>query len=181
LTAPPQVGYNMVLWDKHATPAGMACLLASIGFGSMYKQAPMRGVKGGAGLVTVELRPHLSPDPTKGSPEGAAGPVQPKGQPARDPAARGGATEQLMLHGWRGNKSWQVSDLVAVVGMGGAAPAQRQQDLPLQQQRQQQQQQQQQRPPGLALGDRQGSGHVSVSSEILVEQAPGGGRRAKAM
>ena len=33
---------NIIMWDKHATPAGVLCLLLCIAGGTMYKQAPMR-------------------------------------------------------------------------------------------------------------------------------------------
>lgn len=36
---------NFLVWDKHAGPAGIACLLVCVLAGSFYKQAPMRADK----------------------------------------------------------------------------------------------------------------------------------------
>ena len=33
---------NVMLWDKHATPFGIACLLFCLGAAYFYKQAPLR-------------------------------------------------------------------------------------------------------------------------------------------
>ena len=36
------IALNVALWDKHATPFGISCLLACLGAAYFYKQAPMR-------------------------------------------------------------------------------------------------------------------------------------------
>ena len=36
------IGINVSLWDKHASPFGIACLLFSLGAAYFYKQAPLR-------------------------------------------------------------------------------------------------------------------------------------------
>ena len=36
---------NIMIWDKHATPGGIASLFLCIVGGIIYEQAPMRGVK----------------------------------------------------------------------------------------------------------------------------------------
>lgn len=36
---------NVMIWDNHATPGGIASLLLCIGGGIIYQQAPMRGAK----------------------------------------------------------------------------------------------------------------------------------------
>jgi hypothetical protein len=42
-----------MLWDKHATPGGIASLFLCIAGGIIYQQAPMKG----AGLKTVVVAP----------------------------------------------------------------------------------------------------------------------------
>ncbi|CAN0326281.1 unnamed protein product, partial [Phaeothamnion confervicola] len=36
---------NVLVWDKHASPAGLAYLLVCLCGGALYKQAPMRSTK----------------------------------------------------------------------------------------------------------------------------------------
>ena len=36
------IGINVSLWDKHASPFGIACLLFCLGAAYFYKQAPLR-------------------------------------------------------------------------------------------------------------------------------------------
>ena len=44
---------NYLVWDNHAKPAGIACLLLCLVGGSIYKQAPMREVNRHTKLTTV--------------------------------------------------------------------------------------------------------------------------------
>jgi hypothetical protein len=44
---------NYMVWDNHAKPAGIACLLLCLVGGSVYKQAPMRETKRHDKMATV--------------------------------------------------------------------------------------------------------------------------------
>jgi GDP-mannose transporter len=39
---------NFMIWDKHASPEGVACLLVCVLAGSLYEQAPMRSAPAAA-------------------------------------------------------------------------------------------------------------------------------------
>ncbi|KAG5177489.1 hypothetical protein JKP88DRAFT_332652 [Tribonema minus] len=43
---------NVVIWDKHASPVGLAFLLLCLGGGALYKQAPMRAGAAAAAAAT---------------------------------------------------------------------------------------------------------------------------------
>ncbi len=51
------IAVNAVMWDQHATPAGLICLLICIAGGLMYEQAPKRGTK----LPSPVTSPSASP------------------------------------------------------------------------------------------------------------------------
>lgn len=111
-----QVVYSLLLWDVHASYAGMACLLASIAFGALYKQAPMRADRSLEGdeyeLRTVEAVV-LLPSHAAGRPKAKAS----DGEELASPGQAPGKQPQLVLSGWRGSRNWQNADLVAVVGL----------------------------------------------------------------
>ena len=54
------IAINVCLWDKHASPVGIACLLFCLGAAYFYKQAPMRADakdSDDAGVETKQLLP----------------------------------------------------------------------------------------------------------------------------
>jgi hypothetical protein len=46
---------NLMIWDQHAKPGGIACLMLCIGGGIVYQQSPMRSSKGAAADSIVSL------------------------------------------------------------------------------------------------------------------------------
>jgi GDP-mannose transporter len=56
---------NVVIWDNHASPIGIASLAACLAGGSLYQQAPLRKD------VSLETRTLLSALPEDSEPSGA--------------------------------------------------------------------------------------------------------------
>ena len=49
---------NLIVWDQHAPPGGIICLLVCLLGGSLYRQAPMRKTKtGGRDLAGLMMEP----------------------------------------------------------------------------------------------------------------------------
>merc|ERR1712205_272376 len=46
---------NVLIWDKHASPVGIAALCVCLGGGAMYQQAPLRRSKGYAPLGSNDM------------------------------------------------------------------------------------------------------------------------------
>lgn len=45
---------NLIVWDRHAAPGGIASLVLCLIGGSLYRQAPLRKSKAGIGLAIAE-------------------------------------------------------------------------------------------------------------------------------
>jgi hypothetical protein len=53
------VVFNILMWDKHASPLGTAFLLLCLAGGAMYEQAPMRSVPEAASVMSNELHSEI--------------------------------------------------------------------------------------------------------------------------
>lgn len=51
---------NLLIWDNHASPEGIGCLLICLIGGSLYRQAPLRGTRASAVDIEKQLQPILS-------------------------------------------------------------------------------------------------------------------------
>mmetsp|Transcript_6063 Transcript_6063/g.19760 ORF Transcript_6063/g.19760 Transcript_6063/m.19760 type:complete len:322 (-) Transcript_6063:199-1164(-) len=59
------IGLNVALWDKHATPFGIACLMLCLGAAYFYKQAPMRENLKQQDVETLTANGETAPKPTE--------------------------------------------------------------------------------------------------------------------